>query len=200
MNNKLLEFRDIADKVFKDEGKFLNFTSSDEDKKKAIESLNDLKEKAELEKNNAIKISDNDLANGFASFELVIESMKSEYKMWLSLNEKNYNKAWDFLVDAQDFAILSMQAHNVNSHLDKYNQRLLIIEKLLFPPQLFFSDRTIVSKSSCTICNKDMQECEHIKGKFYMGIQCCERVEKIESIEGIDIVKEPANKKCRAIF
>ncbi|MDG4716684.1 hypothetical protein [Winogradskyella marincola] len=200
MNNKLLEFRDIADKVFKNEGKFLNFTSSDEDKKKAIESLNDLKEKAEEEKYNAIKISDNDLANGFASFELVIESMKSEYKMWLSLNEKDYNKAWDFLVDAQDFAILSMQAHNVNGHLDKYNQRLLIIEKLLFPPQLFFSDRTIVSKSSCTICNKDMQECEHIKGKFYMGIQCCERVEKIESIEGIDIVKEPANKKCRAIF
>ncbi|PAM95128.1 hypothetical protein B4N84_07535 [Flavobacterium sp. IR1] len=199
MSKTLLEFRKIADDVFKVAGGFLNFTSKIENQSDCIKQLETLSKQAETEKIKAIKSKDNDLANGFASFELVIDSMIFEYKMWISLKNGLFNEAWDFLIDAQDSAIRSMQAHEINGHLEKYNNRLLLIEKLIFPPQLFFSDRTIISKSSCTICGKDMQECEHIKGRFYMGEQCCERVEKIESINGIDIVKEPANKKCRAI-
>jgi hypothetical protein len=198
MNKELLKFREIADKVFETDGRFLNFTSNIENQEIAMKNLISLKKQAETKKNKAIKKSNNDLANGFASFELVVDSMYSEYKMWLSLKKGDYDNAWNFLIDAQDSAIFAMQAHQVNGHLGKYSQRLLLIEKLIFPMQLFFSDRTIISKSSCTICNNDIQECEHIKGRFYMGEQCFEKVERIESIEGIDIVKEPANKRCRA--
>jgi len=200
MNSALLEFRKIADEIFKEACQFLNLVSNSDSQQNSIEKLELLKIDASQKKREAIIKKDNDLSNGFASFEFVIDSTIFEYKMWLALKEQKYDEAWDFLVDAQDSSTTSMQAHIVNGHLEKYLNRLLLIEKLIFPPQLFFSDRMIISKSSCTICNQDMNDCEHIKGKFYMGEQCCERVEKIESLDGIDIVKDPANKKCRMTF
>jgi hypothetical protein len=120
-------------------------------------------------------------------------------KMWIELKEENYNSAWDSLVDAQSYASMSMQAHETNGHLENYIRRLEVLEKVLFPPQLFFSDRSVISESTCSICGKSMDDCEHIKGKFYLGKQCYEVIKKIETIYAYDIVKDPANKKCRAL-
>lgn len=199
MNNILLEYRTKADDLFEEIGRFACFVRDNEFQKGCIERLNSFKVLLSKERINSVKNHDNDLANGFASFELVTESFICEFKMWIALKENKYNDAWDFLIDSQDLAIRAMQAHEVNAHLSVYLRRLEVLEKLLFPPQLFVSDRSIVSKCKCSICDNDIQECEHIKGKFYMGEQCIEIIENIESINGFDFVKEPANKKCRML-
>jgi hypothetical protein len=197
MNKKLLEYREIADEVFKRAGNHSCLTRSESVQKENIEILNVFLEETLEKKNNAIEKKDNELANGYASFELVINSMICELKMWIELKKKKYNEAWDLLIESQDYGIRAMQAHEINGHLQLYLNRLEIIEKLIFPPQLFMSDRSIVSECKCSICSSDIQECEHIIGRFYMGDQCYEIVGKLESINGIDFVQEPASKRCR---
>jgi hypothetical protein len=199
MNNQIKEYRNKANDIFEDIGKFACYTRGIEFQKDSIVKLTAFKEDVISEKELAAKSNDNDLANAFASFEFVTEAMISEFKMWIELKEENYNSAWDSLVDAQSYASMSMQAHETNGHLENYIRRLEVLEKVLFPPQLFFSDRSVISESTCSICGKSMDDCEHIKGKFYLGKQCYEVIKKIETIYAYDIVKDPANKKCRAL-
>lgn len=199
MNKILLEYRGKADEIFKNLGKYACFSRNIQLQKDSIEVLKAFKEILKTKRIDEAKQLNNDLANGFASFELVADSMINEFQMWVAIKEGNFNDAWDFLIDSQDSAIRAIQAHDVNAHLIGYIKRLELFEKIFFPPQLFLSDRSIISQSSCSICKKDMQECEHIKGKFYMGEQCCEVIGKIESINGFDFVMEPANKKCRVL-
>ena len=198
MNNLLKEYRDKADNLFEKVGKFACYTRGIEFQEQSINDLENFKLEVIKQKDKAISSGDNDLSNAFESFSLVIQAMICEFKMWINLKNENFNDAWDFLVDAQNNAVWSMQAHEINGHLTRYISRLNLLEKVLFPPQLFFSDRSVISKSECSICGKSMDECEHLKGKFYMGKQCVEIVRKIEKIHGYDIVKDPANKKCRA--
>lgn len=198
MNNLLKDYRDKADDIFEEVGKYACFTRGIEFQKESIEKLSKFKQELTSQKDIAIKNNDNDLANAFASFELITEAMSCEFKMWIALKEENYDLAWDSLVDSQGNASDSMQAHDINGHLERYIARLNLLEKMLFPPQLFFSDRSVISASKCSICGKDMEECEHIKGRFYLGQQCYEIIDKIETIHAYDIVKDPANKKCRA--
>lgn len=200
MNKILLDYRTKADDLFEEVGRFACFVRDIQFQKDCIVRLSSFKKLLTKERKNSVKEQDNDLANGFASFELVTESLICELKMWISLKESKFNDAWDFLIDSQDSAIRAMQAHEVNAHLNGYIRRLEVLEKILFPPQFFVSDRSIVSKCMCSICNNDIQDCEHIKGKFYMGEQCYEIVTKIESIKGFDFVKEPASKKCRMMI
>lgn len=197
MNNILLEYRIVADDIYKRAGNHSCLTRCEDVQLENIEILNEFLDKTINLKNNAIEQNDNDLANGYVSFELITKSMISELKLWIKLKNKDYNSAWDSLIDSQDYAIRAMQAHEINGHLQLYLNRLKIIEKLIFPPQLFMSDRSIVSECKCSICNNDIQECDHIKGQFYMGEQCYEIVGKIEALNGIDFVKEPASKRCR---
>lgn len=198
MNDLLKTYRDKADDLFEDIGKFACYTRGIEFQKQSIEKLNAFNIEIKKQLNNAILNNDNDLANAFASFELVVDAMKFEFEMWINLKEENYDNAWDSLIDAEYSAILAMQAHNINGHLSQYINRLNLLEKTLFPPQLFFSDRSVISKSKCSICEKSMEDCEHLKGKFYMGKHCYEIIEDLEKLIAFDIVKEPANKKCRA--
>lgn len=198
MSNLLQTYRDKADDLFEDIGKFACYTRGIEFQKKSVEKLNAFKAEITEQLEKAVTEKDNDLANAFASFELVTEAMTFEFEMWINLKEENYDKAWDLLIDAQSSATSAMQAHNINGHLSRYISRLHLLEKVLFPPQLFFSDCSVISQSKCSICEKPIEDCEHLKGKFYMGKQCYEKIEKIEKIYGFDIVKDPANKKCRA--
>jgi hypothetical protein len=198
MSDLLKTYRDKADDLFDEISKFTCFTRGIEFQKQSLEKLNAFKLEIKEQLEKAVSKKDNDLANAFASFELVTEAMTSEFEMWISLKEENYDKAWDSLVDAQDSAALSMKAHIINGHLSVYIRRLTLLEKVLFPPQLFFSDRSLISQSKCSICEQSIEECQHLKGKFYMGKLCFEKIEKIEKIYAYDIVKDPANKKCRA--
>lgn len=198
MSDLLKTYRDKADVLFEDIGKFACYTRGIEFQKQSVEKLNAFKTEIKEQLDKAVLLKNNDLANAFASFELVTEAMTYEFEMWINLKEENYDKAWDSLVDAQHSTTLAMQAHTINGHLNRYISRLNLLEKVLFPPQLFFSDRSLISKSKCSICEQPIEDCDHLKGKFYMGKHCYEIIEKIEKIYAFDIVKDPANKKCRA--
>lgn len=130
MNNIIKEYRDKADDLLEEVGKFACYTRGIEFQKESIEKLSQFKNDLTSQKEIAIGNKDNDLANAFASFELVIDAMICEFKMWIDLKEENYNSAWNSLVDAQGYASDSMQAHEINGHLEKYIARLHLLEKL----------------------------------------------------------------------
>jgi hypothetical protein len=56
----------------------------------------------------------------------------------------------------------------------------------------------IVKESECSICKQDYGECDHVKGRAYMGELCVRIITKAELRE-ISLVKEPANKHARAL-
>ena len=90
-----------------------------------------------------------------------------------------------------------MQAHDVANDSTDYIEHLHDLERVLFPPQIFLGAGMIVEGSTCSICGKEYGECEHIKGKAYMGKICGRRITKIKEFREISIVEIPGNKHCR---
>jgi len=81
---------------------------------------------------------------------------------------------------------------------EAYANKLHLIEKLIFPPQVFFSPGFVAEESKCSICGKNYEECEHVVGRAYMGRMCCRIITK-GCIREISIVSSPGNKRARAI-
>jgi hypothetical protein len=164
----------------------------------ASEKLAQLKEKMSKLKRQMIIAQDEDSANALLSFEQMIDALANELKMWIALKEDDPNSAWDSLISAQYAARTAMQAHNVAEGLDGYIQRLHGLERLLFPPQMFLSSGLVIANSECSICGQEYGECEHIKGKAYMGEICSRIIHHISEVREASIVKDPADKCCRA--
>jgi hypothetical protein len=120
--------------------------------------------------------------------------------MWIALKNDDFNKAWDYLIEAQSNARTALQAHHIATelNLEKYTEKLYLLEKLLFPPQMFLSQGLIIKESKCSICGKEYGECEHIIGKAYMG-QMCNRIITKAELKEVSVVKEPANKHARVL-
>ena len=68
----------------------------------------------------------------------------------------------------------------------------------MFPNHGFASIGAIVKKSECSICGQEYGECDHLKGKPYMGRICYEYVTECE-LEEISLVPNPGIKHCRII-
>ena len=56
----------------------------------------------------------------------------------------------------------------------------------------------IVKDAECSICGKEYGECDHIKGRAYMGEQCYRIIKEADLLEA-STVEKPANKLCRII-
>jgi hypothetical protein len=54
--------------------------------------------------------------------------------MWIVLKNDDFNKAWDYLIEAQSNARTALQAHHIakDLNLGKYTEKLYLLEKLLF--------------------------------------------------------------------
>lgn len=159
----------------------------------ALESL--LRETAE-QKALAIARQSEDLANLFLACECAATSLLSQIKMWLCLKEGKGDEAWDQLIAAQDAALWAQRAHPGFASLRNYAHRLELIEKLIFPPQVFTSAGFLVNHQVCSICKQEYGECRHIAGRPYMGRFCSIRAEGL-TIDHVSIVDEPADKRCR---
>ena len=118
--------------------------------------------------------------------------------MWILLKEGRPDEAWDELVNAPDGVSNAIRAHNGFSHLDPHLQTLDAIEHLVFPPQVFMSVGMIVGSQICSICGSEYEDCEHIKGRPYMGRFCTVTLIPAK-IDHVSIVEDPANKRCRAL-
>lgn len=161
-----------------------------------LEELEKIKKESLNLKNEAIAIEDEDSANAMLSSEQIINSIMNELKMWIAFKDDNPNAAWDHLISAEMSAINAIRAHPIAAHWEKNAARLNDLERLLFPPMMFFSPGMIIKYSECSICGKEYGECNHVRGRAYMG-RFCSRILKDFEVKEVSLVSEPASKHHR---
>jgi len=199
MNKEKEQLIEEFEHLTEDSAKFLFITRGKEFQQEAVEKLTALKQKISLFKEKAVENEDEDSANFALSLELFIGALISELRMWMALKEDDPNKAWDYLADAQLLVRNAAQAHRTaEERAEGYANKLYLLEKLLFPPQIFLSPGFIHTKEECSICGKEYGECEHIKGKAYMG-KICHTIMKDIEIKEVSFVNEPAGKYRRVL-
>lgn len=201
MNKEVELFLKEFNEVMIECRKFCFMSRGKEFQQEAVKKLTTLKQKATSLKERIIKVKDEDSANTMLSLENLIDAMINELEMWIALKEDNPNKAWDFLINAQSAVRTASQAHSlaIDLNAEGYANKLHLLEKLLFPPQIFFSPSFIIERAECSICGKEYGECEHIVGKAYMGKMCYRVITKIKEVKEVSIVEEPANKHARML-
>ena len=150
------------------------------------------------EKAKAIADSDERFANVLLGCESLTKASIAEIKMWLLLKEDKPDAAWSQLITAQDEFANALRADPGFAEADKQRERLHKVEALVFPPQTFFSAGMLVRDEVCSICERDYESCEHVKGRPYMGRFCTVRLINVE-IDHVAIVDKPASKHCRAL-
>jgi hypothetical protein len=97
------------------------------------------------------------------------------------IEERDPNKAWNYLVEAQDWVKASTHAKPLERlQQEEYIEKLHQIEKVVFPPQVFNSPSYVIKSVQCSICNEKYGKCPHIAGKAYMGRLCSEIVTDFE--------------------
>ncbi|MCF2208651.1 hypothetical protein KVP02_13495, partial [Halobacterium salinarum] len=120
-------------------------------------------------------------------------------QMWSSLKTEDWDAAWDNMVYAQRSAQRSVRADSLGEklHIDLFYSRLNLVEKLLFPDQLFSSVGMQVGTGVCTLCEREYSECDHIKGMAYNGEFCAVRIEDAEELDHVALVDDPDDKTLR---
>lgn len=176
------------------------FVRAIEIQKEQIEILSSLIEDIIKEKENAQKEKHNKKANFLLCLELSVNAVRNELILLTKLKEDKPDEAWDALINAQDQISLAMRNQSLGGdYLNNYAHRLYSYEKILFPDMYFGSTGCTVSKSKCSICEKSIECCDHMKGYAYMGEICYEIIENIESLDEVSLVKNPADKRCRIL-
>lgn len=129
-----------------------------------------------------------------------IRAIAFELQMMVFIKKDQMAAAWTNLVRAQTIlgpVIRNYPLDNTQG-IEGYLQRLLDHERLLFPPMQFFSAGYIIKKAMCSICSSDPDDCDHLKGKLYMGELCCRIIAEADLLEGSS-VSNPASKLCRVL-
>jgi hypothetical protein len=150
----------------------------------------------------AVARSDENTANHALAMELSLKVVWHELQMWICLKSDAGERAWDNLVEAQYHC---MRAIDVREQLEGFGSaqglqnllsKFLLIERTAFPPQAFMSVGGRIKRRVCSICQCPYDQCEHIRGRAYMGEMCATSIEEMD-LEEVSIVTEPANKHCR---
>lgn len=198
MTERLDSFKDEFYRIVSECEPFLYAARAREFQIEAIEQLEALKASTSALKAQVIVDEDEDSANQLLSLEETLNGLIYELKMWVAFKDDDPHAAWTALVESQGAIRTAMQAHNISGHLENWVKRLYAIEHLLFPPQMFFSAGTIVKRSTCSICGQEYGDCEHVKGRAYMGEMCCREIQEFDLNE-VSVVENPANKHCRVL-
>lgn len=166
--------------------------------REALDELAALAERVAEWKSRAVSDGEEDRANLFLGCEFAIDALMSETNMWLQLKAGEPDKAWDSLVNAQMAVRDAIRAHKGFAHLEARAIRLVNIERVVFPEQVFFSAGLIVGRQECSICGAEYGDCPHVIGQPYWGKLCGCVLREVEA-DHVAIVKEPANKHCRVV-
>ncbi len=198
MKSKVSAFLPVFNNVVGQNEKFRVFTRGIEFQKKAIDDLKLLQKKTVRLKEKMMEKKDEESSNILLSLENLLGAYIAEIETLISLKEDKMDKAWDSLVTAQMSLRTSLQANDIALSYDGngYVNRLLLLEQLLFPKQVFMSMGGISEGSECSICSQQYGTCTHLKGKPYMGQICYEKITRYRA-EEVSIVDEPGNKMCR---
>lgn len=144
----------------------------------------------------AIETRDEKRANAAFVHLNIAAALLHHIQIWLMLKSDRMEEAWDQLVEAQNSLQSAMRFDQDDDLCDWYN-KLLVAEKLLFPPQQFVSSSHTFEYAECSICNEVYGECEHIAGRLYMGQVCARRVCNITAADHVALVDHPRDKGCR---
>ena len=196
MSNDLPNFIIQFNNLVEESQIFLSIARASELQQEVCENLESVLSEIAQEKKKAIENNNEDYANLLLGCECVTKSLLNELQMWLLLKQEKPEAAWNYLVDAQMKATGAAKAHDGFRHLEYHRHRLEIIEKRVFPPQVFLSVGAIVHEQECSICGEDYDECEHFAGKPYMG-EFCHVIIKRVSVDHLSIVETPASKRHR---
>jgi len=198
MNLSLKEIGKLFTTVWSEVEPFNNLARSIEFQKMSIDKLiGFLQELGELKKQ-AIESKKEQEANKILYYENIIKTLTEELRMWVAFKNDDPQSAWDNLINAQSSLRAALLSVEVGDLLDHYVEKLDQLEKYLFPPLLFMSVGAKPKVKSCSVCKKNYDDCEHIKGHPYMGELCYVIIEKAE-LEEVSLVEVPANKHCRVL-
>jgi hypothetical protein len=142
-----------------------------------------------------IELLDESQANAAFRAQMLVSGIMRFLTMWIFLKESNPAEAWKELVEAQlDLGIAQrIQSDECTERLMAYSLRA---ERLLFPPQLFYSLAYTFSEAFCTICEAKYGDCIHVKGRIYMGRICRRRILTYKVTEQ-SLTFAPEDKGCR---
>jgi hypothetical protein len=196
MNDATKLFNNELNDIISDCMRFCFMSRAKEFQQMKCDELQKVKEGAINLKNEAIAVQDEDSANAMLSSEEIINSMMNELKMWIAFKDENPDAAWDYLISAEMSTINATRAHPIAAYWEKNASRLNDLERLLFPPMTFLSPGMIVKYSECSICGQEYGECNHVRGRAYMG-KFCSRILKDVEVKEVSFVSEPASKHCR---
>lgn len=144
----------------------------------------------------SIQRADEDAANMFLAYECAIGAVRSELLMLILLKRDMPNEAWDQLIAAQMGCMDASRAHTGFAHCQQRLEDLNQYEGLVFPPQAFMSVGFLSDSLDCSICDKPYANCEHLRGKPYMG-RFCEINHRNPRGDHAALVDIPADKRCR---
>lgn len=198
MNDSASLFLDKFNTTIKESEVFVFITRDSDLQRQACSQLAHLLTQIASEKESAIARGDESYANILLGCQCAASAVLAEIKMWLLLKEGRPDDAWDELVNAQRLLSYAMRTDKGFEHLDQHIQRLDAVERIVFPPQVFLSTGMIVKKQTCSICGKDYEDCDHIKGRPYMGKFCTVTIVPSQ-IDHVAMVDNPANKSCRIV-
>jgi hypothetical protein len=163
------------------------------------DKLNAVHTNATAAKAVVIEAGAEDEANELLAYEYMLDALANELGMYVCLKRDDPGEAWTHLVNAQMAAAHAVKSHAVAAHLERaYIPRLHVAEQLFFPEQLFFSSAFIAEETECSICGSVYGECDHIKGRPYLGQLCACIIKKAKLLE-VSLVESPASKYCRVL-
>lgn len=199
MNNEFEKYEGYLKEMITEFSRFVFIVRGTEIQEKVVEEISGLLNQIKEEKESQCQKNNELIANTLLSYEILLKSVSSEIQMAMNIKNDCAPIAWNKLVDAQGGieAVLRIGILDTNL-LRVYQNRLLLMEKILFPPQIFMSVGFITKESHCSLCRDSYEKCIHIKGRAYMGEMCMEVLTECTKLEEVSIVDNPADKRCRA--
>ena len=198
-SEKMRLLRDDFLELIKESECYLFMCRSDKLQSDRISNIKKFMKRLAEEKAVAIGSCDEGSANELLAYEYMLDAISNELQMYVALKSGSAGVAWSRLVDAQMASCHAVKSHSVAEYLEKIHiPRLIELERLLFPKQIFMSTGMIVDKSECSICGSDYGDCDHIKGHAYMGVLCARIVTKAR-VREVSFVEYPASKHCRVL-
>jgi hypothetical protein len=172
-----------------------HFSCGIEFQREHIEKLGALRDRLKKIRCEFIGQSNEPYANAAFRAQMHVSGVRKFLEMCVLLKQDEPAEAWIKLVDAQkDFEIA--QQILFLEETQAILMHLLAVERVCFPPQTYFSSGYTYPEAFCSICSQRYGECDHIRGRIYMGQICRRRIPK-STITESSIVFEPRDKRCR---
>lgn len=172
------------------------FTRGLELQEKQVGKLRKLLVDVQILKTKEIDKANEEGANYLLGLELICESIIHQLKIYILLKSDQMDKAWDELVEAQMQAERALDLSTEAEFLKEEIKKIAALETSIYPKMQFCSVGFLTKDSRCSICNSIYGECNHVKGKAYMGRICAEIIEKAD-LQEVSLVDNPANRHAR---